>query len=48
MFFYYDGYLFMIIFGDMYFFEIYIIIKFVDIKFNDIYIYFFVFGVENI
>lgn len=38
----------MIIFGDLYLFEIYFIIKFIDIKFNDIYIYFVVFGIENI
>ena len=48
MFPYHDGHLFMITPGDTHSFEIHTTTKFVDIKFNDIYIHSSVFGAENI
>ena len=45
---YHDGHLFMITPGDSHSFEIHSTTKFINIKFNDIYIHSAVFGTENI
>lgn len=45
---YHDGHLFMITPGDFHSFEIQTTTKFINIKFNDIYIHSAVFGAENI